>query len=356
MAGLLALLAMALLMSSAAAREDEVVVISATLEPSQLEIASGTTVTWRNADAERHRVRSREGPERFDSGNLEQGETFSHTFTLDGSYPYSDHRDRDDTAYFGMIIVGAANGTVDGPLPDSGEISIIDRSFRPPSFVIATGGTIEWTNDDGEAHTVTSTDSAFDSGILNGGATFSQSFTEPGSFPYFCLIHPEMRGTITVSDPSETPTAAEPIVEPVSESPAPVGEAPFPSASASPPLDGEPAVAASPPATAPDPSGEASAAPVSSGDITLAGGATVSLVDRSFRPGRIEVGAGETVLWSNDDSEGHTVTAVDGAFNSGVMTVGDEFSSTFDTAGTFDYFCAIHPEMTGTVTVSEPSG
>ena len=48
-----------------------------------------------------------------------------------------------------------------------------------------------------------------------------------------------------------------------------------------------------------------------------------------------------------------SLTADDGSFNSGIMTVGDEFSTTFGTAGTFDYFCAIHPEMTGTVTVSE---
>jgi plastocyanin len=47
------------------------------------------------------------------------------------------------------------------------------------------------------------------------------------------------------------------------------------------------------------------------------------------------------------------VTAVDGSFNSGVLTVGNEFTETFETPGSFDYFCAIHPEMRGTVTVTE---
>jgi plastocyanin len=78
---------------------------------------------------------------------------------------------------------------------------------------------------------------------------------------------------------------------------------------------------------------------------------TVSIIDRAFQPEAISVSAGDTVAWDNDDSEGHTVTAVDGAFNSGVMTVGDAFSMTFETAGTFDYLCAIHPEMQGTVSV-----
>ena len=79
----------------------------------------------------------------------------------------------------------------------------------------------------------------------------------------------------------------------------------------------------------------------------------VSIIDKSFRPGSIVVATGGSVEWSNDDGEGHTVTAVDGSFNSGIVTVGDEFSRAFETAGTFDHFCAIHPEMSGTGTVGE---
>jgi plastocyanin len=82
--------------------------------------------------------------------------------------------------------------------------------------------------------------------------------------------------------------------------------------------------------------------------------ALVSIIDLSFQPDGIEVVVDDSVSWSNDDSEGHTVTAVDGGFNSGVVMVGDSFSTTFDTAGTYDYFCAIHPEMTGAVTVIDP--
>jgi len=309
---------------TSAAGPAEIVVISTTLEPGQLEIDTGTTVTWRNRDSDRHRVRSEDGPVRFDSNNLDAGDSFSFTFTVEGSYPYYDHRDRDDSAYVGMIVVGGS-GAADGPLPGAGAISIIDKSFRPGSFSIATGGSIEWSNDDGEAHTVTSTDSAFDSGIMNGGATFSQAFATPGSYPYFCLIHPEMRGTITVSNPVDEGSAVEPLAaeDTAVEPPAEAGEAAAPS-------PGDALDSLTPTAT------------------------TVSVIDRSFQPGAVEVVAGDTVTWSNDDSGGHTVTAVEGGFDSGIMTVGEAFSTTFETAGTFDYFCAIHPEMTGTVTVLEP--
>jgi plastocyanin len=310
------------------ADDSERVIIGDSLRPAQLEIDPGTTVTWRNRDDERHRMRSKDGPVRFDSKNLEPGESFSFTFTVEGSYPYYDHRNRDDTAYFGMIVVGGEPLDPDAPLPDSAGASIVDKLFRPASIAIATGGTVEWTNDDGEAHTVTATDQSFDSGIMNGGATFSQTFAEPGSYPYFCLIHPEMRGTITVADqaaplPDEDPEAVD-LAEPAAAEP---------EADLGPPDLG---------------------AAIEGLDPIESSGATVSTVDRLFQPDAIEVGVGDSVTWTNDDSEGHTVTANDGSFNSGIMTVGDEFSTTFETAGTFDYFCAIHPEMTGTVTVSEP--
>lgn len=350
-ASLIALLATVVLAPVGVAQSDDSVTITTTLEPVQLEIDSGTTVTWTNEDTERHRVRSKDGPEEFDSGNLDPGESFSYTFTIEGSYPYYDHRDRDDTDYFGMIIVGGAGGATDGPLPERGEVSIINRSFQPPSFSIATGGTIEWSNDDGEAHTVTSTDSAFDSGILNGGATFTQTFTEAGSFPYSCLIHPEMRGTITVNDPIAGPTQA------ASSSAVPVTEVPGDQASTEPDpgtsVDASPGVdATSGPAASAlvdaSPGVDASAAP------TI--GAAVSIIDRSFRPGEIEIHPGDTVSWSNDDGQGHTVTAVNGEFDSGVLAVGAEFSTVFETAGSYDFFCAIHPDMTGTVIVAELAG
>ncbi len=328
---ILAVVVAAATLAGASFAADHTVVISSALEPPRLQVGPGSSVTWRNDDGERHRVRSDEGPERFDSGDLEPGESFTVTFTLEGTYPYVDHRDQDDAAYFGTIVVGGASRDTDRSLSDIGAVTILDRSFQPASVAIASGGTVEWANRDGEAHTVTGSDSAFDSGILDSGAIYRQTFDEPGSYPYACLIHPDMRGTITVSD--QVPAA-------------PDGPTSLPLASPATGADGEPDLASAVDALA-VPSGDPVATP------TVGSGPAVSIIDRTFQPASVEGAVGDTVTWTNDDGEGHTVTAVDGGFNSGVLAVGDGFSTTIETPGTYDYFCAIHPEMRGTIVVAE---
>ena len=73
----------------------------------------------------------------------------------------------------------------------------------------------------------------------------------------------------------------------------------------------------------------------------------------SFSPNPVEVKVGETVTWINDDSGRHTVTSKDGVFDSGMMGKGQSFSYTFDTAGEYPYYCEPHPNMVGTVVVTE---
>jgi plastocyanin len=85
-------------------------------------------------------------------------------------------------------------------------------------------------------------------------------------------------------------------------------------------------------------------------------GAAVAIVDFAFQPASLEVPAGTTVTWTNGGAAPHTVTADDGAFDSGQLAPGASFSQTFDTAGTFTYHCEIHPQMTGTIVVTEASG
>lgn len=93
-------------------------------------------------------------------------------------------------------------------------------------------------------------------------------------------------------------------------------------------------------------------APASPAASAIAGAPDVTMRGSVFHPVTVEVRAGETVDWLNDDVTVHTVSALDGSFNSGIMAIGDAFSVTFATAGSFDYVCAIHPLMTGTVVVS----
>jgi plastocyanin len=194
-------------------------------------------------------------------------------------------------------------------------VTLIDESFQPPALEVAVGGTVTWENIDGDDdHTVTADDGAFNSGVMPAGTTFEHTFEAPGTFPYFCAIHPEMVGTITVvgeAQPKdvvvESPTSAE--------------------------------------TTATDEGTD-------SADAAATGQVEATIADLAFQPATIEIDAGASVTWTNEDSVPHTVTARTDDFNSGVMQQGDTYSQTFDELGTYDYFCAIHPSMTGTVTVT----
>jgi plastocyanin len=81
-------------------------------------------------------------------------------------------------------------------------------------------------------------------------------------------------------------------------------------------------------------------------------GAAVTIAGFAFKPASIEVTVGTTVTWTNEDPAPHTVTATDGSFDSGTIASGATFSQVFDAVGTFEYACAIHPTMTGSVIVN----
>ena len=77
----------------------------------------------------------------------------------------------------------------------------------------------------------------------------------------------------------------------------------------------------------------------------------VNIDNFTFAPQRITVEVGTTVTWHNEDDIPHTVTANNGAFRSKVLDTGDRFTFTFAKAGEYDYFCSIHPRMTGKIIV-----
>ena len=70
-----------------------------------------------------------------------------------------------------------------------------------------------------------------------------------------------------------------------------------------------------------------------------------------FGPQELTVAVGTTVTWTNHDDIPHTVVSTDKLFKSKVLDTDETFSFTFDKAGTFPYFCSIHPKMTGKVVV-----
>ncbi len=77
----------------------------------------------------------------------------------------------------------------------------------------------------------------------------------------------------------------------------------------------------------------------------------VAIKGFAFGPGTVKVKTGDTITWTNDDSAPHTVTAKSGRLDSGTLEKGASFEFTAEQAGTIEYFCAIHPDMVGTIEV-----
>jgi len=71
----------------------------------------------------------------------------------------------------------------------------------------------------------------------------------------------------------------------------------------------------------------------------------------SFGPIDLTVSVGTTVTWTNHDDIPHTVVSSDKVFKSKVLDTDEKFSFTFSKAGTYPYFCSIHPKMTGKIVV-----
>ena len=80
--------------------------------------------------------------------------------------------------------------------------------------------------------------------------------------------------------------------------------------------------------------------------------------DKSFDPNPIEIKAGDSVTWTNDDNDIHTVTSgssegptIGQEFDSGAIASGDSFTHKFEKTGTYEYFCSFHESMIGKVVV-----
>jgi plastocyanin len=182
-------------------------------------------------------------------------------------------------------------------------IDIADNSFSPNKITVPVGATVVWTHKGQKPHTVTADDGAFDSGKLDAGGTFQQTFGKSGEFPYFCQFHggkggEGMAGTIIVADQSAA--------------------AKLP-----------PAQPAAPPAPTAAPAGGASTLQVAIGDNT-------------FTPKEIDVPVGATVVWTNGGQRPHTVTADDSSFKSDTLNGGASFKQTFKIPGTYAYYCEFH--------------
>ena len=78
------------------------------------------------------------------------------------------------------------------------QVHVSNFTFDPPTLTVAAGTTVTWVNQDEEPHTATSADGKFSSPALDTNESFSFRFDAPGTYAYFCAVHPHMRGTIVV--------------------------------------------------------------------------------------------------------------------------------------------------------------
>ncbi len=193
--------------------------------------------------------------------------------------------------------------------------------FLPFVAEVDLGGMVTWENPDDFPHTVTSgtpgggPDGHFDSDIIAVGESFSNTFDEAGTYNYFCMIHPWMQGSVVVGG---SDTVVEPVIEQESSGmQATVQNAPGSS------FEG------------------------------------CEETNSCFLPSIVTIDLGGTVTWENPDAAAHTTTSFKGSisgvigleWDSGLMLSGESFSHTFDTDGTYDYFCMVHPWMVGQIVV-----
>jgi len=189
-------------------------------------------------------------------------------------------------------------------------ISILEGSaeqgnldYDPDESHVQQGYIVEWTNNDSFAHTVTSSldfGETFDSGLLSSGEKFLLDTTDLslGEYEYLCIVHPWMIAYLVVEEIREVQITV----------------------------------------------------------VSIPQGAGFQQPGQVYYDSNlVTVVIGNTVSWVNDDEQVHTVTSgtptggPDGLFDSGLISSGGSFHQTYDTAGTFDYYCIVHPWMQGTV-------
>jgi plastocyanin len=186
-----------------------------------------------------------------------------------------------------------ASGTVIMP---SGVGTSQQLNFQPSTITVIVGlnNTVTFKNEDNSApaHTVTARDGSFNSLDIKPGESWTHTFTAPGNFSYYCVYHSWMVGKVIVK-----PAGAGGTIVNI-------------------------------------PAGTASN--------------QLNYVPSHFT---VVVGVNNTVTFVNHDTATHTVTALDGSFNSGDILAGKTWTHTFTTTGTFSFHCIYHSFMTGQVTV-----
>lgn len=174
-------------------------------DPDVAVVQQGYTVEWTNEDSIVHTVTSTEGfGELFDSSSMDSGDVFAlDTTNLEvGEYEY--------TCSFhpwmvATLVIEEPREPIKVTIPEGAATPQEEQIYYEPQVVdVTVGDTVAWESLDNTVHTVTSgnpdvgPDGVFDSGMISTGDTFEYTFTDAGSFDYYCTFHPWMIGTVNV--------------------------------------------------------------------------------------------------------------------------------------------------------------
>jgi plastocyanin len=99
---------------------------------------------------------------------------------------------------FAAVAAGAVSATDAAAGSNVTDVKIDNFSFAPQTITIPVGTQVRWTNHDDIPHNTVSEEQAFKSTVLDTDQQFTHAFTKPGTYKYFCSIHPRMTGTVVV--------------------------------------------------------------------------------------------------------------------------------------------------------------
>ncbi len=273
-------------------------------------------------------------------------------------------------------------------------------AYSPNPASATDRSTVTWNNIDSTPHTATADDGSFDTGIITGGSSGSAMISANSGttvIPYHCSVHPEMRGTLQVITLSTVPSSNSTLQDaPVTSSNGSVNatvqnlqqeivalektvdslQQALTSLQQAASQDGNFTISADNNTTAisiqeelQQQSTTTPLPPQQMPETQQQQNQTVSIVSGSsrltdnggFEPNPIQLQVGDTVTWINSDLEPHTVTSgsngvPDNKFNSSpdfipLMAPSATFNHTFTETGEYPYFCLLHPNMVGTVSV-----
>ncbi len=98
-----------------------------------------------------------------------------------------------------LLFAGSPRVTAnDQPPAANAAVKIDNFVFGPQTITVPVGATVTWTNSDDIPHTAVSTDGVFKSKVMDTDEKFSYTFTKPGTYSYYCSIHPKMTGKVVV--------------------------------------------------------------------------------------------------------------------------------------------------------------